>query len=145
MAEHYTHFSCLLDLRDPAKAEHAMRLFAQLRAEDEEADEPQLCGFEVELQDDAGSAILWLHDDEHGDVENLVKFVLRLAEDLDLTGLWGFDYAETCSRPIIGSYGGGAHVIDLTSRKSMGWFNTRDWLSAALIGDDIGAIEALAS
>jgi hypothetical protein len=69
--------------------------------------------------------------------------VLRLAEALDLTGLWGFDYANTCSRPRQEAFGGGAHVIDLGARKSIGWVSTHEWLTAALNGEDIDAVEAL--
>ena len=93
MADYFTHFSCVLDTGDPEKALRAMDILARLRAEDEEADEPQFGGFDVMLQDGPGSSALWLHDDDQGDVEGVIAFVLRLAEELDLTGLWGFDYA----------------------------------------------------
>lgn len=53
-------------------------------------------------------------------------------------------YAETCSRPRVGAFGGGAHVIDLGRRQSIGWIGLDDWLSAALNGEDIDAVEALA-
>lgn len=76
-------------------------------------------------------------------VEGVIRFVLRIAEDLDLTGLWGFDYANTCSRPRLEAFGGGAHVIDLGARKSLGWISTHEWLTAALNGEDIDAVEAL--
>lgn len=62
--------------------------------------------------------------------------MLRLAHDLDLTGLWGFTYALTCSRPRPGAFGGGGHVIDLGARKSIGATSTQDWLAAALDGED---------
>ncbi|RWR09197.1 hypothetical protein [Paenirhodobacter populi] len=143
MADYFTHFSCVLDTGDPGKAARAMDLFSRLRAEDEDADEPQFNGFDIMLQDGPGSTDLWIHDDNHGDVENVIAFVLRLAEEIDLTGLWGFDYANTCSRPRIDAFGGGAHVIDLGKRKSIGWIGTHEWLSAALNGDDIDAVEAL--
>ncbi|WP_288994167.1 hypothetical protein, partial [uncultured Gemmobacter sp.] len=85
-----------------------------------------------------GSA-LWIHDDDHGDVEAVIRFVLRLAEELDLTGLWGFQYGLTCSRPRLDAFGGGAHVIDLGARKSIGWTSTQEWLAAALNGEDVDA------
>ena len=87
--------------------------------------------------------MLWFHDDGQGDVESVIRFVLLLAEDLDLNGLWGFDYAHTCSRPRLEAFGGGAHVIDLGARKSIGWISTHEWLTAALNGEDIDAVEAL--
>ena len=144
MADYFTHFSCVLDTGDPKKALRAMDILARLRAEDEEADEPQFGGFDVMLQDGPGSTVLWIHDDDQGDVEGVIAFVLRLAEELDLSGLWGFDYANTCSRPRIDAFGGGAHVVDLGARKSIGWISTQEWLSAALNGEDIDAVEALA-
>ena len=62
--------------------------------------------------------------------------MLRLAEELNLSGLWGFDYANTCSRPRVEAFGGGAHVIDLGARKSIGWTSSQEWLVAALNGED---------
>lgn len=60
----------------------------------------------------------------------------RLAETFDLKGMWGFAYAMTCSRPRLDAFGGGAHVIDLGARKSIGWTSTQEWLTAALRGED---------
>ena len=144
MADYYTSFSCQLDVGTAEKARRTMALLTLLRAEDEATDEWQFSGFAVELQDCPDGSVLWIHDDHHGDVENVIAFVLRCAEELDLTGLWGFTYADTCSRPRLDAFGGGAHVIDLGKRKSIGWISAREWLSAALNGEDIDAVEALA-
>ena len=62
-----------------------------------------------------------------------------LRKTLDLTGLWGFQYALTCSRPRLDAFGGGAHVIDLGARKSIGWTSSQEWLAAALNGEDADA------
>lgn len=139
MADYFTHFSCLIDVGTAEKAARALALFADLRAADQDADDPEVSGFDLTRQDAPEGSILWLHDDEHGDVEAVIRFVLRLAEDLDLTGLWGFQHALTCSRPRLDAYGGGAHVIDLGARKSIGWISTQEWLAAALNGEDIDA------
>ena len=53
--------------------------------------------------------------------------------------MWGFTYALTCSRPRLDAFGGGAHVIDLGARKSIGWTSTQEWLAAALRGEDVDA------
>lgn len=143
MADYFTQFSCVMDVETPAKAIAALDLFLRLREEDEALDDPEFSGFALSLQDGPGSTVLWFHDDGQGDVEGVIRFVLRLAEDLDLTGLWGFDYAHTCSRPRLEAFGGGAHVIDLGTRKSIGWISTHEWLTAALNGEDIDAVEAL--
>ena len=144
MADYFTQFSCVLDVGTPDKAVAALDLFRRLREEDEASDDPEFSGFALSLQDGPGSSVLWFHDDDGlGDVEGVIRFVLRLAEDLDLSGLWGLDYAHTCSRPRLEAFGGGAHVIDLGARKSIGWISTHEWLTAALNGDDIDTVEAL--
>ena len=143
MADYFTQFSCTLDVGTPDKAVAALDLFLRLREEDEASDDPEFSGFALSLPDGPGSSVLWFHDDGQGDVEGLIRFVLRLAEALDLTGLWGLDYANTCSRPRLEAFGGGAHVIDLGARKSVGWISTNEWLTAALNGEDIDAVEAL--
>jgi hypothetical protein len=125
VADYFTHFSCVLDVGTADKAATALDLFLRLREEDEASDDPEFSGFALSLPDGPGSS------------------VLCLAEDLDLTGLWGFDYAHTCSRPRLEAFGGGAHVVDLGARKSIGWLSTHEWLTAALNGEDIDAVEAL--
>ena len=139
MADYFTHFSCLIDVGSPDKAARALALFQELCAADQDADDLEVAGFTLARQDAPEDSTLWIHDDEHGDVEAVIRFVLRLAEELDLTGLWGFQYALTCSRPRLDAFGGGAHVLDLGARKLIGATSTQDWLSAALNGEDIDA------
>jgi len=139
MADYFTHFSCLFDVGTPDKAARALALFQELRAADQDADDPEVAGFSLLHQDAPEGSTLWIHDDDHGDVEAVIRFVLRLAEDLDLTGLWGFEYANTCSRPRLGAFGGGGHVIDLGNRTTIGWTNTNEWLAASLNGEDAHA------
>ena len=93
MADYFTQFSCVLDVGTPDKAIAALDLFLRLREEDEASVDPEFSGFALSLPDGPGSSILWFHDGGQGDVEGVICFVLRLAEALDLTGLWGFDYA----------------------------------------------------
>ena len=136
MADYFTRFSCLLDVGTPERAVRAIDFFVDLREEDDLSEEPQFHGFDLSLQEGPESGVLWLHDDESGDVEAVIAFILRLAEELDLTGLWGFEHSNTCSRPRLDGFGGGAHVIDLGARKVIGWMNTLTWLDKALTGED---------
>ena len=136
MADYFTHFSCLIDVGTPERVAAAMAIYQRCCAEDEETDEPQFRGFEMSPQDEGQSGELWIRDDDSGDPDGVVAFVLRLAEELDLRGLWGFDFANTASRPILGSFGGGAAVIDLTARKVIGFVGTQTWLDQALNGEE---------
>ena len=135
MADYFTHFSCVIDVGTADKAARALALFQDLRAADQDAEDPEVSGFNLTRRDAPEDSTLWIHDDEHGDVEAVIRFLLRLAEELDLTGLWGFQHALTCSRPRLDAFGGGAHVIDLGARKSIGWTSTQDWLASALNGE----------
>lgn len=137
MADYFTHFSCVIDVGTPEKAVQAIELFLRLRNEDHASEDARYAGFDLSIQDDPKSSLLWIRDDGNGNVESVIAFVLRLAEDLDLTGLWGFEYANTCSRPRIDAFGGGAHVIDFGARTTIGWTNTNEWLAAALNGEDV--------
>ena len=139
MADYFTHFSCLIDVGTPDKAARALALFQSLREADQDADDPEVAGFDLVRQDAPEGSTLWIHDDDHGDVEAVIRFVLRLAEELHLTGLWGFQYALTCSRPRLDAFGGGAHVIDLGTRNSIGSTSSQEWLAAALNGEDAHA------
>lgn len=132
MADYYTHFSCLLDVGDPAKAGRALDLYERLCEEDRDSGEFTWHGFDVSIVADPGSSLLWIRDEDSGDVEAVVAFVLRCAEDLDLTGLWGFTYCHSCSRPRIDAFGGGAQLLDLGARKSIGWLDAAHWLQTAL-------------
>ena len=86
MADCFTHFSCLIDVGTADKAARALVLFQELRATDQDADDPEVSGFTLARQGAPEGSTLWIHDNEHGDVEAVIRFVMRLAEDLDLTG-----------------------------------------------------------
>ena len=140
MADYFTHFSCVLDVGSPEKATAALDLITRFHLDEKGANDPEYSGFSLSQQDGPSSSILWFHDnDGQGDVEGVIRFVLRLAEEIDLTGLWGFEVAYTCSRPRLDAFGGGAHVINLGARKSIGWTSTHEWLEAALSGEDCDA------
>ena len=139
MADYFTRFSCLLDVGTPDKAARAFGAFMALRNDTYAKTEALCCGFDLSIQTDPSGSTLWIHDDGNGDVEAVIQFVLRLAEELDLTGLWGFSFALTCSRPRIEAFGGGAHVLDLGARKLIGATSTQEWLAAALKGEDAHA------
>ncbi len=140
MADYFTHFSCVLDVGSPEKAIAALDFLTRLNLDEEGADDPKYSGFSMSQQDGPESSILWFHDDDgQGDADGVTRFVLRLAEEIELAGLWGFEVAYTCSRPRLDAFGGSAHVIDLGARKSIGWTSTHEWLEAALRGEDFDA------
>lgn len=133
MADYFTHFSCQLDVGTSANAARALEIYEDAVL-DGDPDHPLSGGFALAIDSDVGGATLWIHDQESGEPECVIAFVLLCAEEFALQGLWGFEYANTCSKPRLDAYGGGAHAIDLGSCKSIGWVCSYDWLAAALDG-----------
>ena len=114
MADYFTHFSCLLEVGTPENAARALDLYNALSAEGASEDPPSE-GFLLSIEPQYGGSELWMRDDVTGDPERLIQFVKRCAAEFGLTGRWGFQYANTCSRPRLDGFGGGAHVLDLAT------------------------------
>ncbi len=132
MADYFTQFSCLFDVGAAANIEHALEIRAGLAAA-LEVEEGIDIGFEAEPDPESGEATLWGSSDCYGEPEHVICFVLACAEAFDLQGRWGFTWSLACSRPRLDGFGGGAQLIDLSSRRSIGWVDCAEWLGAELI------------
>ena len=132
MADYFTQFSCLFDVGAAANNERALEISAELAAA-LDAEEGIDIGFEAEPDPESGEAQLWISSDCYGEPDHVIRFVLACAEAFDLQGRWGFTWSLTCSRPHLDGFGGGAQLIDLSSRRSIGWVDCVDWLGAQLI------------
>ncbi len=133
MADYFTHFSCLLDGGIPDNAAHALYLYNDLWAEGA-PEEPPSDGFLLSLNPVHGGSDLWMRDDGDGDPQRVIDFVLRCADAFALTGRWGFQWANTCSRPRVNAFGDGAHVLDLGRRDTVAWIGTHGWLDDTIKG-----------
>ena len=138
MADYFTHFSCELDVGTTENTTRALEIF-ETAVLDGDPDHSLSNGLSVSIDEFAGGTKLWMRDEDSGDPECLIAFVLLCAEAFDLKGLWGFEYANSCSRPRLDAYGGGAHVVDLGARKTIGWVSTHEWLTTALDGGNTDA------
>src|SRR3546814_2810095 len=104
------YFSCLLDVGTPDNAACGLELYLAF-AEEVEREEIGDVGFVLSIQPEHGGTQLWMRDDVTGDPEQVLPFVKRCAEAFALTGRWGFEWANTCSRPRINAFEiGRAHV-----------------------------------
>ena len=135
MADYFTHFSCLLDVGTPANAARALDLYNAL-SEAGASEEPPSDGFLLSIQPEHGGSALWMRDDVTGDPERVIQFVKRCAAEFQLTGRWGFQYANTCSKPRLDGFGGGAPVLDLGAAETIAWTYTDGWLASVLDGGD---------
>lgn len=137
MADYFIHFSCLLDVGTPAAAARALELYNRL-SEEGASEEPPSEGFLLSIEPEHGGTKLWMRDEVSGDPERLIQFVKICAAAFGLKGRWGFQWANTCSKPRVGAYGGGAHVLDLATGERVAWISTDAWLARILDGDDAG-------
>ena len=84
-------------------------------------------GFAAQFEDDGRT--LWVHSEDGGtpaDAANVVQqFLARFRPEDSL----GFEWANTCSRPIIDAFGGGAVFITATHQR---WNNSSTWLAEQL-------------
>ena len=135
MADYFTHFSCMLDVNTPQNAARALELYEEHSGEGA-ADEPLSDAFLLSIDPDHGGTQLWMRDDVSGDPELLICFVKLCAREFGLTGLWGFQYSLTCSRPRVNAFGGGGHVLELATGETLDLVDTESWLAIVLDGGD---------
>ena len=133
MADYFTRFSCVLDVGSPENAARALDLYSDILA-DAAAEDPPSDGFALSIVPEHGGTALWMHDDGTGDPQAVLDFVTACAAAFGLTGRWGFHFALTCSKPRVGAFGGGAHVLDLATGATIAWISTDGWLADHLAG-----------
>ena len=127
MADYFCQFSCLFDVGSAANAACAAGIREALAAELEREDGSRP-GFEISAEPASGPGALWIHSDESGEPEHVVRFVLRCAAAFDLHGVWGFAWSLGCAKPRVDAFGGGAQVIDLGARVTLGGIDCGNWV-----------------
>lgn len=141
MANNSTQFSEMLVLESEAEIEW-VREFLQEYPYDEgvsEAEERKWCkvrGIEPGIGDeecwpgfgyqiDADGKDLWIHSEDSGNIENVVNFITRYLQKFHQDKCWSMSWADTCDRPRVGEFGGGAVFV---TAKRVSWVNTYSWM-----------------
>jgi len=131
MADYFTQFSCIFDVGSAKNAALAATIYAELAVELDQEEGTDL-GFEFEFEFEVdlehGPGALWIHSDENGEPEHVIKFVLKCAERMNLSGVWGFTWGLSCSRPRLDAFGGGAQILDLGRRETLHWIDCSSWV-----------------
>ncbi|MEB2845298.1 hypothetical protein [Endobacterium cereale] len=135
MADYHTHFSCLLDFGTLENAVRAVDLYNTLLDGSSSEHDPANA-FLLSIQPEHDGTQLWIRDDDTGDPEHVIRFVMRCAATFGLTGLWGLQWANSCSQPRLDGFGGGARFLDLATGETVDWIDTDGWLSSVLEGRD---------
>jgi hypothetical protein len=134
MADYYTNFSLVLNLKDAAQQEYALDLAAKADrhcSEDEPlpSDFPESLAevmedwhFETEKDGDG----IWLHS-MYGGIDAVCAFIQHLLQKFDPKTCVKFEWSHDCNKPLVDAYGGGAAVITAKEIKTM---NTSQWLDS---------------
>jgi len=131
MAEYFTYFSCTLDVVTADNAARALELYRHFRKTQQF--QGYTSGFALVATPTADQpGLLWIHDNGSGDTDDLLGFISELTPSLGITGLWGFEWSHSCSKPRLDAFGGCACVIDLASGETLGSITTNEWLTRTL-------------
>jgi hypothetical protein len=88
-------------------------------------------GFSHELADDGDRTPggwgrhLWLHSDEGVSLDRVVHLVQKFLARFRPEDCWSATYAEVCSRPRVGEFGGGGIVVTASGFQ---WFRAHTWV-----------------
>lgn len=83
---------------------------------------------EAEIDANCRSQVLWVHIDESGDLELLAAILAYAMDHMpEVEDRQGFQWAETCSKPRIDEFGGGACFI--RRGHDVAWLHTSSWLA----------------
>lgn len=105
MANYYTSFSTLIPYRTRREQ---LWLLAQLEAQDTSADEDgPYCSYTHHPKEQA----VWVYTEESGNVEGLADLVARFQLRFAIPTPWILEWANTCSRPVLDAFGGGAIAV----------------------------------
>jgi len=80
---------------------------------------------EFEFNIDEKSKVVYLYSEGDGNISNLVKFVQGFLSSFRPNGFFHLEWADTCSKPRAGEFGGGAVFITANKTKYM---LTSEWI-----------------
>lgn len=116
MADFYTQFSFVIKLTPEQKG------IAQDRFNDLNSHPNADNWLDFDYKDEPEG--WWIYSDEYGKVEKLADFLHDLIILCNLDPI-GFEWANTCSKPRLESFGGGAVWI---TKDGFEWLSTNTWL-----------------
>jgi hypothetical protein len=73
---------------------------------------------------------LWIYTEESGNIDNVAEFIQAFIKKFRPSYIFTISWADTCSKPRIHEFGGGAAVIDANHIRCM---NTDTWLKKTVI------------
>ena len=136
MADYYTYFSAMFDLPIQHKElvdqllENKLDPFEVIDWESADEITPGFC-YKWELDHGRQLACLWIYAEEGDDnVTNVATFVCYIQKRFQLEEPWGMEWSNSCSKPRLDAFGGGAVVCHLGKAK---WNTTGGWMDKEMI------------
>jgi hypothetical protein len=99
MADCFTKVSRVLDVRTPENTARAIEIY-EAGCTDGALDAQFSNGFFASISSADTGARLWIRDEGAGDPESAIRFVKICTAEFGLSGRWGFQYSNTCSKPL---------------------------------------------
>jgi hypothetical protein len=133
MADYYTHFSFVLELPDEHAIDYAIGLAAlgadlysgseddRNTSKQDVPNELKDCLDDWSFEVDRNEKGIWIHSDCSG-ADAACDFVQHLLAKFGIKEPVSFEWANTCSKPRLDAYSGGAVIITDTRIKSMTTF-----------------------
>ncbi len=83
----------------------------------------------LQVVHDDKEGTVWVGSEDPGDVDYTAELVQAFLKRFDLDLVVSFEWANTCSKPRLDAFGGGAVVI---SRRNADWFSTSTFAATAV-------------
>ena len=120
MANNYSQFSEMIPCENKEQQDWLMQELA-IAIEFDDGERVPACAFEADGDD------VWVYSEDSGDLEALADVVATFQVEFDITEPWTLTWADTCSKPRLGNFGGGGLVI---YKGKVHWLDTWNWCAA---------------
>jgi len=140
MADNYTLFSQVVPALKVKERQWALQLLQT--GEHEAAERLSAAGIDVDLELDSWPAFqwellpsrpvdLWVYSQDCGSPQQVALFVQALLRCFRPRDVWTLTWAETCSRPRTGEFGGGGVIV---TADAVRFYSAHEWVSAGVAG-----------
>jgi len=120
MANTYTQFSEMIPCETKEQQEWLMQEIAVAVYDDDGARHPA-CDLRADREN------VWVYSEDSADIGALADIVADFQLRFEVDEPWTLTWAETCSKPRVGQFGGGGVVV---YRGKVSWLNTWSWCEA---------------
>lgn len=120
MADNYTQFSEMIPCKTKEQQDWLLKELAD-GVKDDDGGEHPVCEFSADKED------IWVHAEDSGDLDALADVVSFFQLRFEIDEPWTLTWAETCSKPRVGNFGGGGVVV---YRGKVSWLNAWSWCEA---------------